>query len=316
MKRVLVVSSGRADGTPLQPVVKHLPEHRRLDLEHRSPDQCVRATAMAIEDYRPDVLLILGDRFESLGAAYAATYAGVPIAHIHGGEITRGAFDDQIRHAISKLACLHFVAAEPYGERLRRLGERAVHVVGAPGLDNLTGLPEREPANYFVCTYHPCTNVREDGIGAILEALERFPDYRAIWTVVNADPGSEAVREALRGHDVRKLASARDYHLLCRGAACVVGNSSSGLIEAPFLCVPSVNIGERQAGRLSGPSVQHCPTEVADIVRAIDAALVYDGPFDSPYGEAGARTAASAAGSKNGGCRIAAGNTTSLKVGL
>jgi UDP-hydrolysing UDP-N-acetyl-D-glucosamine 2-epimerase len=247
----------------------------------------VRAVGKAIEDYRPDVLLLLGDRFESLGAAYAATHAGVPIAHIHGGEATHGAFDDQLRHAISKLACLHFVAAEPYAERLRRMGERQIHVVGAPGLDSLTDLPVRKVERYFVCTYHPCTNVQEDGAGAILEALERFQGYRAIWTGVNADPGSEAVRVALRGQDVRRL-TGREYHLLCRHAACVVGNSSSGLIEAPFLGVPSVNVGRRQEGRLAGPSVFHALPHAGAIAGAIDDSLLYDGPFDSPYGGSGA----------------------------
>ncbi len=247
----------------------------------------MRAASSAIRKYAPDVLLLLGDRFETLGAAYAATYARVPIAHIHGGESTWGAFDDQIRHAISKLACLHFVAADEHAAALGRMGERNVHVVGAPGLDLLTDLPAREPEDYLVVTYHPPTLAPEGGVEAILEALDAFPDHRAIWTGVNNDPGSRGVKSALVGQDVRNLTD-REYRLLCRNAAAVVGNSSSGLIEAPAMEVPTVNVGTRQAGRLRGPSVFDCAEEASDIARALDRALVYDGPYDNPYGKPGA----------------------------
>lgn len=225
-----------------------------------------------------------------LGVALAATLIGRPIAHIHGGEASFGSYDNQIRDAVTKLSHIHFVAAPEFKVRLvEDLGEDAsrVHVVGAPGLDNLTDLPERKPEKYFVCTYHPATLEKESGIHALLEALDRFPDYHQIWTGVNNDPGSDEIRTALHARDVRSLGP-RDYHVLCRHAAAVVGNSSSGIIEAPTLEVPTVNVGSRQDGRLKGPSVIDCHgTPIVAIMHAIEMALSYKEPFKNPYGTKG-----------------------------
>lgn len=232
---------------------------------------------------------MLGDRAEILGAMLTATTLKMPIAHIHGGEASFGSYDNQIRDAITKLSHIHFVAAPEFKVRLvEGLGEDAnrVHVVGAPGLDSLTDLPERKPEKYFVCTYHPATLEKESGIHALLEALDRFPDYHQIWTGVNNDPGSDEIRTALHGRDVRRL-SPRDYHVLCRHAAAVVGNSSSAIIEAPTLEVPTVNVGTRQDGRLKGPSVFD-GNRLGSVETAIGAALHCDGPFDNPYGSPGA----------------------------
>lgn len=237
-----------------------------------------------------DLLLVLGDRYETLAAALAATVAKVPIAHIHGGEASFGSFDNQIRDAITKLAHIHFVAAPEFKARLvEGLGEHPdrVHIVGAPGLDNLTDLPPRKPGKYFVVTYHPATLEKESGIHALVKALDRFPDYEAIWTGVNNDPGSDHIRDALSGHDVRDR-SPRDYIVLCRNAAAVVGNSSSGIIEAPTLEVPTVNVGTRQDGRLKGPSVFDCGGDSGEIEAALRRALEYEGPYDNPYGGPGA----------------------------
>jgi UDP-N-acetylglucosamine 2-epimerase (non-hydrolysing) len=259
---------------------------RLLSLEWHRPEECVQTTLSSINHVKPDLLLVLGDRFETLGACYAATYAKVPIAHIHGGEATYGAFDDAIRHAITKLSHLHFAAAEPYAERLRRMGEKRVWTVGAPGLDNLTDLPPRNPTKTFVVTYHPET-LGASGAWQLREALLKFPEYEVIWTGVNNDPGATEVWGALHGFGERKL-TPREYLLACRQAAVVIGNSSSGIIEAPALGVPSVDIGRRQEGRARGPSVFRCPQYMEAIVSAICNSLEYEGPFTNPYGGPGA----------------------------
>jgi UDP-hydrolysing UDP-N-acetyl-D-glucosamine 2-epimerase len=233
-------------------------------------------------------MLVLGDRYEILAAALAATVHRVPIAHIHGGEASFGSFDNQIRDAITKLSHVHFAAAEHYAYRIEHtLGERQhIYLTGAPGLDNLTDLPRRRPEKYFVCTYHPAT-LEEDNLPALLEALDRFPNYEQIWTGVNNDPGSDRLRAALGGRPIKSL-SARDYVVVCRHAAAVVGNSSSGIIEAPTLEVPTVNVGRRQEGRIRGPSVLDCYEDLDAIIKTIDRALAYKGPFDNPYGGPGA----------------------------
>lgn len=300
MRRILAVTSGRADATPMGPVLKALWE-RCFDVE-----QCDLEDAFAIDEHLPEpvaaaarqverrienfhhCILLLGDRFETLAAALAATVFNVPIAHIHGGEASFGSFDNQIRDAVTKLAHIHFVAAPEFKLRLvEGLGEdpKRVHVVGAPELDNLADLPPREPGKYFVCTYHPAT-LGTDDMPALLEALDRFPDYKAIWTGVNNDPGGDRIRRALSGHDVRSLGP-REYVALCRNAAAVVGNSSSGIIEAPTLGVSTVNVGSRQDGRLRGPSIFDAE-EPDGIASAIESAVSYRGPYTNPYGGAGA----------------------------
>lgn len=290
--RVLAVTSGRADATPMGPVIKAL-EAKGCKVRHEDYEGQYLYIAGPVwcglgEPFSPNIVLLLGDRLEMLEAATAATYGKIPIAHIHGGEASFGSFDNQIRDAITKLAHIHFVAAPEFLNRVvNGLGEGPdrVHVVGAPGLDNLTDLPPRVPEKYFVCTYHPATLEEGSGIHSLIEALGRFPDYKSIWTGVNNDPGSDYIRDALSDCDVRDL-DPLEYIGLCRNAAAVVGNSSSGIIEAPTLQVPTVNVGSRQDGRLKGPSIIDAPSD--DIDAAIRLALDYDGAFDNPYGGPGA----------------------------
>lgn len=291
MRRILAVTSGRADATPLEPVIERLTCEGFYigwaDLISVAPASCMRALEPEIVDHRPDLMLLLGDRYESLAAALLATTLQMPIAHIHGGEASFGSFDNQIRDAITKLAHIHFVAAPEFKLRLvEGLGEHPerVHVVGAPGLDNLTDLPPRTKEKRFVCTYHPAT-LGESDLPALLGALDRFPDYEQIWTGVNNDPGSDRIRAALADRDVCDL-SPREYIDLCRRSAAVVGNSSSGIIEAPYMEVPTVNVGSRQDGRLKGPSVFDCSGQA--IETGIRRALEYEGSFESRYGQPGA----------------------------
>lgn len=272
-----------------------------FDLSDDSPlaiaDSLAHSTsglAHCFDRLKPDIVVVLGDRYEVLAAAQASLMLGIPLAHLHGGETTEGAFDEAIRHAVTKMAHLHFVAADEYAWRVRQLGESDEHIFnfGAPGLDHLTrstiagrdelekviGAPLGSPL--FAVTYHPETLDADegiDGLRAMLTALSGVASASIVFTGVNADPGHDHLTNEIhafvsadpaRRHLIASLGQSR-YLGLLKIADAVVGNSSSGLIEAPALRVPTVNIGDRQKGRLRAASVVDCaPTK-----EAIDAAL-------------------------------------------
>jgi UDP-hydrolysing UDP-N-acetyl-D-glucosamine 2-epimerase len=258
----------------------------------------VSGVATELSRLAPDIVLVLGDRYEILAASVAALLLRIPIAHIHGGEVTEAAFDDSIRHALSKMAALHFVAAKPYGDRLIQMGEDAARVIvsGAPGLDDIATIKAMDDAAIardlgiaaarplFVVTYHPVTlaeNAGDRGLRALLDALAEYPDAAVVFTGVNSDPGHAKLRSAIdvfvaaapkRRACVTALGRAR-YLSLVKAAAAVIGNSSSGLIEAPPLLTPTVNIGDRQKGRLRSATVIDCPEDASAIADAIQRAL-------------------------------------------
>lgn len=254
--------------------------------------------ADALDRLQPDLLIVLGDRFEALAIVQAALIMRIPVAHIHGGEITEGAYDDAIRHAITKMSCLHFTAAEAYRQRVIQMGEPPERVfnVGAIGLDHLLRTPTMDidelsanlsfslTAPYFLVTYHPVTLAGEDpenAFAALLAALDCFPDYQVILTYPNADNGGRRIiplleeyasRNPSRVKAVPSLGTPR-YLGALKHAAAVIGNSSSGIIEAPAFGVPTVNIGTRQQGRLSASSVLHCDGASSSIEKAIATAI-------------------------------------------
>lgn len=266
----------------------------------------------ALEQLRPDVVLVLGDRFEILAAAIACLMHRVPLAHIAGGDVTEGAIDESMRHAITKMAHLHLVTHETAARRVRRMGEdpARVLVVGSPGLDQLRRtplLPRAELAaalgapllaRNLLVTFHPVTLAADEGGGEfeeLLAALAGTGSDTAIWcTRPNADMGGRALSRRLddfaaaqggrvRVHD--SLGQLRYLSLMAQVDA-VVGNSSSGLYEAPSLHVPTVNIGERQHGRLAAASVLHCAPERQAIARTLTAALALDcREVVNPYGD-------------------------------
>jgi len=271
--------------------------------------------ADALDRLRPDALVVLGDRFETLAAAQSALVLGIPLVHLHGGEITEGAYDDAFRHAITKFATWHFTATEDYRRRVIQLGESPDRVFncGALGLDHLlltTPVPWaelctslqfelREP--YFLATYHPATNADEDPVvtvRAMLAALEQFPDHQVVWTYPNADNGGRAIIAALRdyaaGAPSRYLLlpslGSRRYLTILMHAAAVIGNSSSAIIEAPSLGVPTVDIGSRQRGRIAARSVLHASADEASIQETIRFALsathrAITALRENPYGQ-------------------------------
>ncbi|WP_010628769.1 UDP-N-acetylglucosamine 2-epimerase [Halomonas sp. KM-1] len=254
--------------------------------------------ADALDRLEPDALVILGDRFEALAAAQTALVMDIPIVHLHGGEVTEGAYDDAIRHAITKMANLHAVAAEPYRQRVIQMGEDPAHVlnVGALGLDHLTRSPRMSRKElaaslsfslerpYLLVTYHPATMVDEPPLlsfQALLAALDEWQDYQVILTYPNADNGGRSIIPELEAYAARQPKRVlaipslgfRRYLSAVAEAAAVVGNSSSGLIEVPSFGIPTVNIGQRQAGRLAAKSVLNCHPTKPSICQALKKAL-------------------------------------------
>lgn len=280
--------------------------------------QAIHDIARTLMKLEPGILVILGDRYEMLAAAFAATLAGVPIAHIHGGETTEGAFDDAFRHAISKMSHLHFVAAEPYRQRVIQMGEapETVWTVGAPGLDQIDPdqMASREELESFLnlhlgrspllITFHPETATSSDPmvqVDTLITALQEFKPLSQVITGVNADPGRDVIATRLQDYARRHKQNVRivdnlgqyRYLGLLSLVGAMVGNSSSALIEAPTLKAPAINIGERQRGRLRAKSVIDCPCTHEDIVAAIRRSLTPEfraGLLNmiNPYGQPGA----------------------------
>ncbi len=270
----------------------------------------------------PNVLVVLGDRFEILAAVQAALVARIPVAHLHGGEASEGAFDESIRHAITKMSHLHFVAAAAYRQRVIQLGENPKHVFnfGAPGLDNLQrlsllsrgrlsqdlGFDVTRP--YFLVTYHPATlspEGSERALEHLLDALDRFPAHRVLVTHGNADPLGRLLNLRLKAYAARQPDRVRlvtslgqlRYLSALSHAAAVVGNSSSGIIEAPALGIPTVNVGSRQLGRLKATSIIDSTEDSVAIHRSIARAI-------SPSFQRRARATHSLYGSGNASGRI------------
>ncbi len=314
----LTVREIEADGLPIA---------ARVDMGLRGDDPVATGRAMgralsgfckALAGLKPDLLLLLGDRYEILAAAQAATLLRIPICHLHGGELSEGAFDDAIRHALSKLAHIHCVAAAPYARRVIQMGEdpARVQVVGATGLDALARTPPMDRATLeadigwqlgernFLVTLHPETlsdAPAEAQAAPLLTALEAFPEARVLITGSNADPAGRALSEHLRRHAesrpdrfcYRDSLGSRRYLNLLRHIDVVIGNSSSGIIEAPAAGCPVVNIGERQKNRLRAPAVIDCAADAEAIRQAIEQALsdahrALAARRETPYGGPGA----------------------------
>ncbi len=265
----------------------------------------------------PDVIVMLGDRFEIFAAATAALVSGIPVAHLHGGETTEGAFDEALRHSITKMSHLHFVAAEEYRRRVIQLGEDPgrVFLVGGLGVDAIKrislldcetleqSLGFRFRARNLLVTFHPVTlegGSSSHQMGELLSALEEYEDTGLIFTMPNADTGGRELT-AMVENFVAKHPNACAYSSLgqLRYLSCmkyvdgVVGNSSSGLAEAPSLGIGTVNIGDRQKGRMMAASVINCEPSRESICSAISR--LYEPSFRSmlpsvqnPYGTGGA----------------------------
>lgn len=266
------------------------------------------------EELCPDMLLVLGDRYETLAVCCAAMNARIPIAHMYGGETTQGAVDESIRHAITKMSYLHFTSTEEYRKRVIQLGEEPdrVFAVGAMGIENIMhtqlmpmnelsdflGMPLAEP--YAVVTFHPVTledNTVKEQFSALLTACDNHPELRYIFTKANADANGKIINSMIDDYvkdknNAKAFASLGTVRYLSalKYASLIIGNSSSGLIEAPSFHIPTVNIGDRQKGRLMAESVISCEPDSGEITKAITKALSKEfrekiSSVKNPYGD-------------------------------
>lgn len=273
--------------------------------------------ADALNELRPDLIIVLGDRFEIFSAVSAALVARIPVAHLHGGEATEGAFDEALRHSITKMSHLHFVAAEEYRQRVLQLGEQPerVFLVGGLGIDNIkhlklldraeleTSLDFKLGQKNLLITFHPVTletATAADQMAELLAALAELHDTQLIFTMPNADTNGRVLIKMVEQF-VAQHSNARAYTSLgqLRYLSCiahvdgVVGNSSSGLAEVPSFRKGTINIGDRQRGRLQAASVINCEPTRGSIGAALER--LYDADFQAslsqarnPYGEGGA----------------------------
>lgn len=268
-----------------------------LEVAHQV-GQGISGFTAAFESLKPDLVVIIGDRYEMLSAAISAFFLEIPIAHLHGGEVTHGAFDDTIRHSITKFARIHCVATEESAQRIIYAGENpaSVHVVGGLGVDEIARtvlLTDREIEKelgielsrpLFVVTYHPVTAGKRDAkeeIDGLIEALGAIAGATVIFTMPGADPEHQVIEQSIskvvaeRGapwHVFTSLGQQR-YLSLLAVATAVVGNSSSGLLEAPTFHTPTINIGPRQSGRHKAMSVINADPTAESIGHALDTAM-------------------------------------------
>lgn len=273
--------------------------------------------ADALNELKPDLIVVLGDRFEIFAAVSAALVARIPVAHLHGGETTEGAFDEALRHSITKMSHLHFVAAEEYRQRVIQLGEQPerVFLVGGLGIDNIkrlklldraeleASLDFRLGSKNLLITFHPVTletSTATDQMAELLEALAELKDTQLIFTLPNADTDGRALIQMVHQF-VASHPNARAYTSLgqVRYLSCiaqvdgVVGNSSSGLAEVSSFKKGTINIGDRQLGRLQAASVINCEPTRQSIQTALEK--LYTKEFQTgliraknPYGDGGA----------------------------
>lgn len=264
----------------------------------KSMGEELKGLADTFAKLQSDLIVILGDRYEMLMAASVALIFRIPVAHIHGGEITEGAFDDAIRHSITKMSHLHFASTEEYRNRIIQLGENPdrVFYVGAIGVDNIKKVQlmtkeEVEASLGFVidkdtvlATYHPVTLANssvENEIDAFLSALKEFTNLKVVFTMPNSDTGGDVIAERIngfvaenRGRSIAfKSLGMRRYLSVIPHVAAVVGNSSSGIVEVPSFGIPTLNIGDRQKGRTSCESVVDCLSDKESIVEGLEKVL-------------------------------------------
>ncbi len=247
---------------------------------------------------KPELVVVLGDRYEILAAVISASLSGIPVAHISGGDVTEGAVDDAIRHSITKMSQLHFPGCEQSRRRIIQMGEQPATVfnVGEPGVENClkTSFMNREElaksvsfngvmSDYSIVTFHPVTmesNTGVDQVKELMEAMNAFSDMSYIITMANADAGGRSINslwiEEGKKHKNWLVVSSlgvRRYLSAMRYARLVVGNSSSGIVEAPSMGIPTVNIGDRQKGRMMADSVITCEPNRLSIEEAFRRAL-------------------------------------------
>ncbi|PWL95953.1 MAG: UDP-N-acetylglucosamine 2-epimerase (hydrolyzing) [Lachnospiraceae bacterium] len=284
----------------------HIIDKNEMLLSSDTPNGITKSVGLATIGFAdiftrndPDLIILLGDRYEILAAATAALIHRIPIAHIHGGELTEGAIDEAIRHSITKMSMLHFTSTEEYRKRVIQMGEQSDRVfnVGSLGVENIKKLKllskkelERSidfslDKPFIIVTYHPVTlenNSSERQFKNLLEALESVKSYKVIFTKANSDTDGRIINKLIDEYveqnknyavgftslGIKRYLSAISY------ADMVIGNSSSGLLEVPSFHIPTINIGNRQQGRIKAKSVIDCKCEKIEIIQAVKRAEV------------------------------------------
>lgn len=307
------------DGFEIAETVPYTLAHDSAEAISKSIGLATIDLATVLRRHNPDIILLLGDRYEMMSIAVCALIQRIPLAHIAGGETTQGALDEQVRHALTKMSHLHFAATQEYGRMIRQMGEELwrIHVVGSPGIENIYRAdylsPEEIKASYnidpekptILVTFHPETLTKEDKteqqVKELITALGQFLDYQQVITYPGTESGYLTIIKVLKEYAstrsnvfLKKSLGSRCYLGLMRHVAVVIGNSSSGVIEAPSFGVPTVNIGDRQKGRIKAKSQIDVTCRTREIVNGIKKAL-YDeqfrrglksviNPYD-PYGD-------------------------------
>lgn len=284
----------------------------KIPIDTKANSKVVHAMAVALDkfgDYfgekQYDLLIILGDRYEMLSVAIAAAMHRIPILHLHGGEATYGNYDEFIRHAITKMSSFHFTATEEYRKRVIQLGENPDNVfyLGALGAENCLDIHEENVSSkikelpykkYFVVLFHPETLTQISTlqqVNNLLNALANYSQYTFVFLGTNADTNSNVIRERVatfvkenRNTVYYENLHSDAYHYLLKNAVCLIGNSSSGIIEAPSLGIYTINIGDRQKGRVRGKSVIDIACTTTAIKDAIESVILNgENTFENPY---------------------------------
>jgi len=279
-----------ADGFIIDKKIPILSPSDTANATAKSVGKGIIGFADAYEELRPDMIMVLGDRYEILAAVSAALFYKIPVIHLHGGEITEGVYDDAMRHAITKMAHLHFTSTEEYRKRVIQMGEspETVYNVGALGCDNirhvsLMSKKELEKLlnfpldrNTILVTFHPVTmenNTAEAQFKELLSAIDTFSTLRSIFTMPNSDTNGRIIMDLIKEYVAKNPEKSvwftslgmRRYLSVLQYIGAVVGNSSSGIIEVPSFHIPTLNIGDRQKGRIAATSVLNCLPIECDI---------------------------------------------------
>lgn len=299
-----VIEVIRADGFEPDAVVQMVVEGEDLVTTAKSTGLGLIEIASVLERLRPDIVVSVADRYETIATAIAASYLNIPLAHVQGGEVT-GSIDEKVRHAVTKLSDLHFVSNQGAADRVIRMGEDPdrVFVTGCPSVDLAASIMDEEPSSfdpfasyagvgsifdptdgYLIVMQHSVTTEYDDSLSQITETLLAVEalKYPTFWFWPNVDAGSDSISKAIRifreTHEIPfihffKNMTPEDFLRLLRGAGCLIGNSSVGIREASYMGVPTVNIGKRQAGRDRGPNVIDLAHSSTDIIRAVNEQL-------------------------------------------
>ena len=307
------------DGIPIDRKIPIIDESGSNDAKAilQSMSKELAGLAEAYEELKPDLLFLVGDRYEMLVAAVAALIEKIPVAHFGGGNVTEGAFDDAIRHSITKMSHLHFVSTEKYRKRVIQLGELPDRVFnyGSLGVENVTTMPlmtkdeVEESINFKIdnktvlATYHPVTlsdSSIVDDIDAFLGAIAETPDLRVVFTMPNSDTGGEIIAEKIQDfvkkapdkYCVYKSLGVKRYLSVMKYSRAVIGNSSSGIAETPSFHKPTLNIGDRQKGRVAADSIYNCNTDKLSIKEGLEKVLsdefaglakIVENPYEKPH---------------------------------